>query len=199
MPDRRLCLGLVYLHRSHCRMLLLPHLQCSESSHLLQHLSRYWVMMGSHLPLLLTGLSGRSLTLGRCLFNVRCALLLSPDHRSALLDEELERESYRCQWDSPSGYGVLCSAIYPPTSVVVLVPSFSRHTRSSQQESPMGTNRCVTSVHEAVRLEESILCCIPHQDQISPQYGMVHAMVWITCGTVPSLLEETEQVFNHQF
>ena len=46
--------------------------------------------MGAHLPLLLTGLSGRLLILGRCLFYVRCPLLLSPDHRSALLDEDLE-------------------------------------------------------------------------------------------------------------
>ena len=59
------------------RTLLLPHLQSSESL-LLQH---YQVMMGAHLPLLLTGLSGRLLILGRCLFYVRCPLLLSPDHR----------------------------------------------------------------------------------------------------------------------
>jgi hypothetical protein len=80
--------------------------------------------MGAHLPLLLTGLSGRLLTQGSCLDYVRCPLLLSPE--SALLDEDLESrcESYRCQWDSPSGYGVPCLAIYPPTSVVVLVPTF---------------------------------------------------------------------------
>ena len=53
-------------------------------------------MMGAHLPLLLTGLSGRLLTQGSCLDYVRCPLLLSPDHQSALLDEDLESrcESY---------------------------------------------------------------------------------------------------------
>ena len=33
---------------------------------------------------------------------------------------------------------VPCLAIYPPTSVVVMVPSFFRHTRSSRQENPVG-------------------------------------------------------------